>query len=71
MLISLEPTISGGFVHHVMDDPEVAKLLREIDVSPSDKHNLTKAILIAGLRDFEYDVNQKIMQEVSKRTKRR
>lgn len=62
MLLSYDPTISGGFVYHVMGDKEVRARLDLLDLNEQDKHNLVKAILIVGTRDLHVDLNKKILR---------
>lgn len=62
MIFEYNPTITGGFVYKVMEDPDVAVSLNLLDLSESEKHNLVKNILIVGTRDLECDINKKIMR---------
>lgn len=62
MLISYDPTITGGFVYHIMADKEVKARLDNLQLTEQDKHNLVKEILIAGTRDLNIDVNKKIIR---------
>lgn len=62
MIINYDPTITGGFVYHVMKHDAVRKLLDELDISDKEKHNLVKAVLIVGTKDLELDINKKILR---------
>ena len=55
MVIRTNPRISGGFVHHVMRNPVVSDLIK--DMSEEDAHNLVKSVIIAAMKDFDIDVN--------------
>lgn len=61
MNISLNPTVSGGFVYKVMRDIKVAPLIANME--QEDAHDLVKKILIAGFTHFKYDVNEHILRE--------
>lgn len=61
MLINFDPTVTGGLVYKTMRDDHVSAKLQECGVFiEEDQHNLVKAILIAGFRDLEVDVNKLI-----------
>lgn len=70
MLINYSPTITGGFVFHVMRDKQhetnVREKLDRLGLSEEEEHDLVKAILIAGFRDLEIDVDKKVKQKLSK-----
>lgn len=62
MIINFDPTITGGFVHRIMRDERVAMQLKcKGVITEEDQHNLVKEILIAGLRDYEIDLNRLIV----------
>lgn len=60
MNISFNPRVSGGFVHHVMNDPKVENQLLELGVEKQNAHDLVKSIIICGFRDYVMDVNKSI-----------
>lgn len=68
MLLSYDPTITGGFVYHVMNDPAVKARLDILDLNENDKHNLVKEILIVGTRDLHVDLNKKLLRAKFKTT---
>jgi hypothetical protein len=64
MHISINPTITGGFVYHVMADKEVAKHIKKLKLTDEEAHNFAKAVLIAGMRDIEIDFNKTASRRV-------
>lgn len=66
MLLNIDPTITGTFVHKIMDDEDVAQYLASVTKDEAFKHNMVKAIMIATTRDLEYDSNKAIKKAVSK-----
>ena len=65
MLISINPTITGGFVYHTLKDPVVSKFISDLKLSKEDAHNFVKAVLIVGSRDLEIDF-EKILKDIQK-----
>ena len=70
MLIDFTPTITGGFVFHVMRDKhEVTNVREKLDklgLSEEEEHDLVKAIIIAAFRDFEVDVDRRTRRQIQK-----
>jgi len=66
MVISINPTITGGFVYHTLKDPAVSKFISELNLSREDAHNFVKTILIVGSRDLKIDFNKKVNIAVDK-----
>jgi hypothetical protein len=70
MLIDYTPTITGGFVFHIMrdenSDTNVRKQLDKLELTEEEEHDLVKAILIAGFRDLESDVDKSIRRKIQK-----
>lgn len=66
MVITFNPTITGGFVHHCMSDPEVTSELLKLGINKEEAHNLIKSILIVGTRDLRFDLDRKIKIELTK-----
>ena len=60
MLISINPTITGGCVYHTLKDPVVSKFISDLKLSKEDAHNFVKAVLIVGSRDLEIDFEKKV-----------
>lgn len=66
MTIQINPTITGGFVFHVMRDDAVHKIISNLNLSEDDAHGLVKAILISGTRDLNIDFQKKVHHAVDK-----
>lgn len=67
MHIHVNPTISGGFVYHLMRDPVVAAALSNNNISDeTDRHNLVKEIAIAATRDLNIDFDKIVFRKVEK-----
>lgn len=66
MELTFNPTITGGFVHHCMNDSEVCSELEKLGIKKEESHNLIKSILIAGTRDLKFDLDRKIKIEITK-----
>ncbi len=60
MLIEFTPRISGGFVHHVMNNHRVSELMEEVGLNKETAHNLVKAIIITSFTDYKIDINDSI-----------
>lgn len=58
MHLSINPTISGGFVIHTMRDGKVAEHIKNLNLTDKEAHNFIKAVLIAGTRDLKVDFNK-------------
>lgn len=58
MQISITPTITGGFVFHVMKDAKVAEHIKNLNLTTGEAHDFVKAALIAGMRDIKIDFNK-------------
>lgn len=58
MQISINPTITGGFVIHIMRDDKVAEHIDKLNLTDKQSHDFIKAILIAGTRDLKIDFNK-------------
>lgn len=58
MQLSINPTITGGFVIHTMRDAKVAKHIETLNLTDEEAHNFIKAVLIAGTRDLKVDFNK-------------
>lgn len=57
MVIKINPRISGGFVHHVMKNSNVAALLNKHSLNEEQAHDLVKTIIISAMKDYEIDIN--------------
>jgi hypothetical protein len=70
MLIDYTPTITGGFVFHIMRDEKaetnVKAKLDRLELSEEEAHDLVKAILIAGFRDLESDVDKNVRRKINR-----
>ena len=67
MLLKINPTITGGFVHHILRDKKVKRELEKLGIIEEDKqHTLVKEIIIAATRDLQIDFNKKLNIEVDK-----
>ncbi len=52
MNITYNPTVTGGFVHHLLELEEIKKAIEPLGLDEDAAHKLIKAIAIAVLRDF-------------------
>ncbi len=66
MTIDYNPTISGGFVHHVMKDEKVLDEITKAGLTKETAHNLIKAVLICGTRDLRIDFNRVVERRVDR-----
>lgn len=66
MTIKFNPTITGGFVHHVMKDKKVKEEMERVNLTEESAHNLVKAILICGTRDLDADIHRVVERRVDK-----
>jgi hypothetical protein len=66
MIILINPTITGGFVHHVMKDKSVSNFISSLKLSERDAHDFVKSILIVGTRDLNIDFKKKVDHAVDK-----
>lgn len=66
MTILINPTITGGFVHHVMKDKSVSNFISSLNLSEKESHDFVKAVLIVGTRDLNIDFKKKVDHEVDK-----
>ncbi len=60
MEIHYNPTITGGFVYHVLNAPEVNNIIKDFDLSEKEEHDLVKQIIIVAFRDYKADIDKKI-----------
>lgn len=60
MTFKFNPRVSGAFVEYVLGDKNISKMVKNLNLSKEEAHNLVKATLIKGLNDFKVDINEVI-----------
>lgn len=64
MVLTINPTITGGFVHHVMKDEQVKKKLDNLELNGKEAHDFIKRVMILTVRDLQIDFNKNVHQRV-------
>lgn len=63
MRISFTPMISGGFIEHLLNNPNLQKHIKNLEFcgfKKADIHELIRDVTIASFSRFEVDINEEI-----------
>lgn len=63
MFIDFNPRIAGGFVEHILRNPNIQDFINELkdcDFSDEEIHNSFKDIIIAAFSEYKVNINDEI-----------